>query len=263
VTKDLLSLALGDTDESSSPTHPSPSAINKTRPQPPPHNSKSSLPDKFRSKIRSISNNDTPVKDQSNNGSLSTEQDSPINKNVAQSALENSPKGSQDMATFRHLQQMSLGRGHHPDAMSEKLEQVIKESSLSWNNYLKKNDSIITDIFGGQLQSTIECLTCHHRSHCFDPFLDLSVPIEVHPSSTSAAVPDKHTALRNKLGGRKHVREPSSCSLEDCFASYSATEMLEGDNAYNCEKCKSKQKSSKRLAIFKYPQILVSLRSCL
>lgn len=39
------------------------------------------------------------------------------------------------------------------------------------------HDSLVDDLFGGQLQSTITCSACSHASHCFDPFLDLSVPI--------------------------------------------------------------------------------------
>lgn len=39
------------------------------------------------------------------------------------------------------------------------------------------HDSTVDDLFGGFLQSTITCSGCGHRSHCFDPFLDLSVPI--------------------------------------------------------------------------------------
>jgi ubiquitin C-terminal hydrolase len=38
----------------------------------------------------------------------------------------------------------------------------------------------------------------------------------------------------------------------------SAVEVLDGDNAYNCEKCKAKRKCIKRLTIYKYPKILVS-----
>lgn len=38
-----------------------------------------------------------------------------------------------------------------------------KEARVAWGKYLKLNDSVITDIFAGQLQSTIECSTCHHR----------------------------------------------------------------------------------------------------
>lgn len=268
ITNNLLSLALGNGDDDDD-SSPSPSPVvnnnNNNRPQPPSSHPKSSLPDKFRSKIRSISaqdsihhtppTNETHLEQRCYSGSILTEQDIPVNNNTVleKADLVNSSKDTHDIATFKNLQQKkTLVRR---DVLSDNLVQVLKESSVSWNNHMKKNDSVITDIFGGQLQSTIECLTCHHRSHCFDPFLDLSVPIEIPPSTeTSTSSP-----LRSKFGGRKSVREPSTCSLEDCFASYSATEILQGDNAYNCEKCKSKQKSSKRLAIFKYPQVLVSL----
>ena len=38
-------------------------------------------------------------------------------------------------------------------------------------------DSLVDDVFGGQLQSTVTCTRCQRSSHCFDPFLDLSIPI--------------------------------------------------------------------------------------
>ena len=50
-------------------------------------------------------------------------------------------------------------------------------ASIAWKDYLEKNNSVVTDIFAGQLQSTIECLVCNHKSYTFDPFLDISVPI--------------------------------------------------------------------------------------
>jgi ubiquitin C-terminal hydrolase len=33
------------------------------------------------------------------------------------------------------------------------------------------------DVFGGQMMSCIRCHACAFRSLCFDPFLDLSLPI--------------------------------------------------------------------------------------
>ena len=47
----------------------------------------------------------------------------------------------------------------------------------SWNNYLKRNLSIITDLFMGQFKSVITCPTCTKISTTFDPFLSWSVPI--------------------------------------------------------------------------------------
>ena len=40
---------------------------------------------------------------------------------------------------------------------------AVKEAEKAWLGYLKMNESVVTDIFAGQLQSTIECLTCRSR----------------------------------------------------------------------------------------------------
>lgn len=40
---------------------------------------------------------------------------------------------------------------------------IEKAAIKSWEGYMKLNDSIITDLFGGLLQSTIQCTTCHYR----------------------------------------------------------------------------------------------------
>jgi hypothetical protein len=89
-----------------------------------------------------------------------------------------------EMATIRTLQQKSrlrksdsLQNLDNSPAESESTKPSPSESQQAWRHYLAKNDSIITEVFGGQLQSSIECLTCHHKSFCFDPFLDLSLPL--------------------------------------------------------------------------------------
>lgn len=46
---------------------------------------------------------------------------------------------------------------------SVKIVNVEEEAMKAWDRYLKFNDSIITDLFGGLLQSTVQCLTCQHR----------------------------------------------------------------------------------------------------
>jgi ubiquitin C-terminal hydrolase len=35
----------------------------------------------------------------------------------------------------------------------------------------------VADLFCGQLQSRVQCLTCKRYSFCFDPFMDISVPV--------------------------------------------------------------------------------------
>ncbi|CAK4401890.1 unnamed protein product [Aphanomyces euteiches] len=46
-----------------------------------------------------------------------------------------------------------------------------------WENYLTRNDSIITDNFMAQLRSHVTCPSCHNESITFDPYLSLSVPV--------------------------------------------------------------------------------------
>ena len=53
-------------------------------------------------------------------------------------------------------------------------QEVAKEA---WDNYLKRNDSIIVDIFHGLLKSTLVCPECNKVSVTFDPFCYLSLPL--------------------------------------------------------------------------------------
>ena len=51
-------------------------------------------------------------------------------------------------------------------------------SKRFWDNYLKRNDSIITDLFCGQIKSTLKCPQCGFINITFDPFntLNLNIP---------------------------------------------------------------------------------------
>ena len=66
-------------------------------------------------------------------------------------------------------------------------EQKDNESDLDcanrfWNLHLRRNDSIITDLFSGQYKNTIECPDCHWISITYDPFNTLILPIPNKPS---------------------------------------------------------------------------------
>ena len=51
-------------------------------------------------------------------------------------------------------------------------------SKRYWNNYLNRNNSIITDLFCGQIKSTLTCPNCGFINIVFDPFttLNLNIP---------------------------------------------------------------------------------------
>ncbi|KAG9492720.1 hypothetical protein GDO78_000946 [Eleutherodactylus coqui] len=47
----------------------------------------------------------------------------------------------------------------------------------AWDNHLRRNRSIVVDLFHGQLRSQVKCKTCGHVSVRFDPFNFLSLPL--------------------------------------------------------------------------------------
>lgn len=129
------------------------------------------------------------------------------------------------------------------------LEQIVDKdndtmmirSERWWNNYIARNNSFVVDLFAGQLQSTLVCGVCNHVSIAFDPFWDLSLPI---PQSSSS------------FFGRMLGRD-DDVTLEDCFSFFTKPEELTGDNKAYCSKCKTHQKSTKKMEIFRFPEILV------
>ncbi|XP_067138793.1 ubiquitin carboxyl-terminal hydrolase 15-like isoform X2 [Centruroides vittatus] len=62
------------------------------------------------------------------------------------------------------------------DADGRPDEIVAKEA---WENYLKRNNSIIVDTFHGLLKSTLVCPECSKISVTFDPFCYLSLPLPI------------------------------------------------------------------------------------
>ncbi|XP_065190122.1 ubiquitin carboxyl-terminal hydrolase 32-like [Sycon ciliatum] len=47
----------------------------------------------------------------------------------------------------------------------------------AWDYHLKRNFSVIVDMFHGQLKSSLRCLECGHTNNRFDPFTFLSLPL--------------------------------------------------------------------------------------
>lgn len=87
--------------------------------------------------------------------------------------------------------------------------------------------TFIQQMFGGSLQSKVQCMRCHRESLCFENMLDLTV--EIHGDIES---------------------------LEDALAKFTASELLDGENKYKCNRCKFYVKAKKRLAVHEAPNIL-------
>ncbi|KAI6149803.1 cysteine proteinase [Pisolithus tinctorius] len=57
--------------------------------------------------------------------------------------------------------------------------ELAQLAQQSWQGYMRRNDSVIVDLFQGQYQSTLVCPECHKVSITFDPFMYLTLPIPI------------------------------------------------------------------------------------
>ncbi|KAA6425209.1 MAG: ubiquitin carboxyl-terminal hydrolase 2-like [Trebouxia sp. A1-2] len=82
-----------------------------------------------------------------------------------------------------------------------------------WQKYLSIDNSPITDLFGGQLQSTVHCQKCKGNFTMYEPFWDLSLPI----------VKEGKGGIGAWLSGKK---DPTS--IQDCLQAFTSDELLQG-----------------------------------
>ena len=81
-----------------------------------------------------------------------------------------------------------------------------------WQKYLRIDNSPITDLFGGQLQSTVHCQKCKGNFTMYEPFWDLSLPI----------VKEGKGGIGAWLSGKK---DPTS--IQDCLQAFTSDELLQ------------------------------------
>ena len=59
---------------------------------------------------------------------------------------------------------------------------VAAQADEAWEYVQSRSNSVIHDLFRGQLHSTVQCPHCRVCSHQFDDFMDLSLPLPGHHS---------------------------------------------------------------------------------
>ena len=52
-----------------------------------------------------------------------------------------------------------------------------KDADEAWGRHLKRNNSRVVDLFGGQLRSHVTCNVCGKESVTFDPMTSISLPL--------------------------------------------------------------------------------------
>eukprot|EP00759_Apiculatamorpha_spiralis_P023380 PhF_6_TR27159/c0_g1_i1/m.39714/K11833/USP2; ubiquitin carboxyl-terminal hydrolase 2 len=128
-----------------------------------------------------------------------------------------------------------LNRVRHPPPYQELKDidgETPRDQAKRWSEYHQaRNNSIITDLFGGLLQLDRTCRACGAVSRSFDPFLDLSIPIR-----------------KKRSDGIK---------LEDCLLNFVEKDVLQGSERPYCSKCKKHTDSDMQLSIYRLPRVLV------
>ncbi|XP_046437438.1 ubiquitin carboxyl-terminal hydrolase 20-like [Daphnia pulex] len=124
--------------------------------------------------------------------------------------------------------------------------------------------SIVSDVFDGQILSSVECLTCNLISNRLETFQDLSLPI---PSREQLLVIHQSVPQTQSQGEDQGWMSwmwnyvwgwfwgPNG-RLNDCLSAFFSADELKGDNMYSCEKCKKLRNGIKFSMIEVLPEVL-------
>ncbi|KAG0343335.1 ubiquitin-specific protease doa4 [Podila humilis] len=118
------------------------------------------------------------------------------------------------------------------EARMEKLPE-FEASEIAWHRYLRRDNSIIVNLFQGQFKNRLCCTKCGKTSTTYNAFMYLALPIKA------------------KVSGR----QPQT--LASCLNNFVEPETMEGDNAWNCPSCKKPRKATKQLTISRVPDVLL------
>jgi len=158
--------------------------------------------------------------------------------------------------------QMSLPQSGSPASLSDaEFCDASSEGDVTTPQYqelhrqpFKQYKSIITDIFDGALESSVQCLTCNTVSKTQETFQDLSLPI---PSGELREGQKSDTGWVSWAWGwlASWFYGPD-VSLLDCLAYFFSDDELKGDNMYSCDKCKKLRNGLKYSKVTRLPDTL-------
>jgi ubiquitin C-terminal hydrolase len=104
-----------------------------------------------------------------------------------------------------------------------------EKSEKSWEDYMKKNFSIISKEFQGQTKTKLECNECRYLKNRYEPFMYLSLSI---PAG-------------------------SQPSLEDCLDEFCQEDKLNNAEKWYCKKCEKLVEATKQSEIIRVPRYLI------
>ena len=158
--------------------------------------------------------------------------------------LKNIPNGVSEYKEIMDYYAKLSSNKHMTDSEKDKIKMelsILKQDHLKedaflngvtyWQKYLKKNHSVIVDIFTGLYFSQITCSNCKYHSFNYEPYnlISLSIPF-----------------IQGDL------------TLEQCFTNnFNVDEHLKDSNQYNCENCSQKSDAVKNTTLWHTPHRLI------
>ncbi|KAM7514506.1 hypothetical protein LguiA_004089 [Lonicera macranthoides] len=148
-------------------------------------------------------------------------------------------EGTSPLSPVRILSQIqnfggNLSNGREEDAHEflryaiDTMQSVcLKEAGANASASLEEETTLIDLTFGGYLRSKIRCMRCGGKSERNERMMDLTV----------------------EIGG-------DIGTLEEALRQFTGTEILEGENKYQCSRCKSYEKAKKKLTVLEAPNVL-------
>ncbi|THG07069.1 hypothetical protein TEA_016314 [Camellia sinensis var. sinensis] len=103
----------------------------------------------------------------------------------------------------------------------------LKEAGVNASGSLEEETTLIGLTFGGYLRSKIKCMKCGGKSERHERMMDLTV----------------------EIGG-------NIGTLEEALRQFTGTEILDGENKYQCSRCRSYERAKKKLTVLEAPNIL-------
>jgi ubiquitin C-terminal hydrolase len=109
-------------------------------------------------------------------------------------------------------------------------DKIIVKSLDTWKRFYENDYSYIVENFHSQLLSLTTCPMCEYYTSNHDPIQVISLEIPENGES-----------------------------FKDCFKKYTDRFVLDDDNLWECDRCKEKVKSEKKLMLWKTSDILIIL----
>ncbi|KAK3845148.1 MAG: hypothetical protein J3R72DRAFT_50940 [Linnemannia gamsii] len=162
----------------------------------------------------------------------------------------------------------SLSYASSRSSTSSRSLQSSENSSLVENTEVTParvtTPSIISDLFEGTLESRVRCLSCRREYIKEDKFFDLSIPIDKKTKIIDDTQDDKGGkdkdggvlgSFVDSIGGWLSINN-RTIKLQDCLASFCATEELTGEDRYRCTQCDALNDCRKTFRITHLPETL-------